>query len=99
MEVSLGVTKLKDRFLGRIFSADQVENPKPAPDLYLYCADQMGSAAGATACDPSAFPEFRATRQECQSCRESDIDRDFVPCRDQERSGGCIKGSPWKCYW
>ena len=42
MEVSLGVTKLKDRFLGRIFSADQVENPKPAPDLYLYCADQMG---------------------------------------------------------
>ena len=42
MEVSLGVTKLKDRFLGRIFSADQVENPKPAPDLYLFCADQMG---------------------------------------------------------
>ena len=42
MEVSLGVTKLKDRFLGRIFSADQVANPKPAPDLYLYCADQMG---------------------------------------------------------
>ena len=42
MEVSLGVTKLKDRFLGRIFSADQVENPKPAPDLYLYCAAQMG---------------------------------------------------------
>ena len=42
VEVSLGVTKLKDRFLGRIFSADQVENPKPAPDLYLYCADQMG---------------------------------------------------------
>ena len=42
MEVSLGVTKLKDRFLGRIFSADQVERPKPAPDLYLYCAQQMG---------------------------------------------------------
>ena len=42
MEVSLGVTKLKDRFLGRIFSADQVANPKPAPDLYLYCAEQMG---------------------------------------------------------
>jgi len=42
MEVSLGVTNLKDRFLGRIFSADQVERPKPAPDLYLYCADQMG---------------------------------------------------------
>ena len=42
MEVSLGVTKLKDRYLGRIFSADQVEKPKPAPDLYLYCAEQMG---------------------------------------------------------
>ena len=42
MEVSLGVTKLRDRFLGRIFSADQVKKPKPAPDLYLYCADRMG---------------------------------------------------------
>ena len=42
MEVSLGVTNLKDRFSGRIFSADEVEQPKPAPDLYLYCADQMG---------------------------------------------------------
>ncbi|MBH67794.1 MAG: hydrolase [Rhodospirillaceae bacterium] len=42
MEVSLGVTGLKHYFEGRIFSADHVGIPKPAPDLYLYCAGQMG---------------------------------------------------------
>ena len=28
-------------FSGRIFSADHVGIPKPAPDLYLYCAEQL----------------------------------------------------------
>ena len=41
MEVSLGVTGLKTRFEGRIFSADHVTKPKPEPDLYLFCAKQM----------------------------------------------------------
>jgi HAD superfamily hydrolase (TIGR01509 family) len=42
MEVSLGVTGLYPRFDGRIYSADHVGVAKPAPDLYLYCAKQMG---------------------------------------------------------
>jgi HAD superfamily hydrolase (TIGR01509 family) len=42
MEVSLGVTGLYHRFQGRIFSADHVGVAKPAPDLYLYCAEKMG---------------------------------------------------------
>lgn len=42
MKVSLGVTKLERYFDGRIFSADHVGVPKPAPDLYLHCAQQLG---------------------------------------------------------
>jgi HAD superfamily hydrolase (TIGR01509 family) len=42
MEVSLGVTGLYPRFQGRIFSADHVGVAKPAPDLYLHCAEKMG---------------------------------------------------------
>lgn len=41
MAVTLGVTGLAPRFAGRVFSADHVGIPKPAPDLYLYCADRM----------------------------------------------------------
>ena len=43
MEVTLGVTGLLPRFEGRIFSADHVGVAKPAPDLYLHCARQMGA--------------------------------------------------------
>ena len=35
---------LYDTFAGRIFSAVQVPNGKPAPDLFLYAAEQMGVA-------------------------------------------------------
>jgi HAD superfamily hydrolase (TIGR01509 family) len=44
---SLGVTGLAARFHGRIFSVEDVEHGKPAPDLFLYAAEQMGR-------DPSA---------------------------------------------
>ena len=46
MDVSLGVTDLKRRFEGRIFSADDVGIPKPAPDLYLFCAKELGVNPG-----------------------------------------------------
>jgi HAD superfamily hydrolase (TIGR01509 family) len=39
---SLGLTGLSDRFGDRIFSVDDVEHGKPAPDIFLYAADQMG---------------------------------------------------------
>ncbi len=42
MQLTLGVTGLLPFFEGRIFSATQVEHPKPAPDLFLLAADTLG---------------------------------------------------------
>jgi HAD superfamily hydrolase (TIGR01509 family) len=39
---TLGRTGLHDRFAGRIFSAEDVSNGKPAPDLYFHAARQLG---------------------------------------------------------
>jgi HAD superfamily hydrolase (TIGR01509 family) len=41
MAVTLGKTGLLPRFVGRIYSATQVNNGKPAPDLFLFAAAQM----------------------------------------------------------
>jgi HAD superfamily hydrolase (TIGR01509 family) len=41
MRVSLGRAGLYDRFAPHIFSASQVANGKPAPDLFLFAAGQM----------------------------------------------------------
>lgn len=38
MDVSLGVTGLHERLEHRIYSADMVPEPKPAPDLFLHAA-------------------------------------------------------------
>ena len=43
MRFTLGKTGLFDRFDGRIFSVDQVEHGKPAPDIFLFAAAQMGT--------------------------------------------------------
>ncbi|MGW0330827.1 HAD-IA family hydrolase [Streptomyces sp. NPDC003011] len=40
--VSLGLTGLAVRLHGRIFGADQVDRPKPAPDLFLHAARSLG---------------------------------------------------------
>ncbi|WP_448028455.1 HAD family hydrolase [Bradyrhizobium liaoningense] len=42
MRVSLGSTGLYERLAPKIFSASQVKNGKPAPDLFLFAAKQMG---------------------------------------------------------
>lgn len=42
MKLTLGLTGLVDFFEGSLFSATQVENGKPAPDLFLFAAAQMG---------------------------------------------------------
>ena len=42
MRVSLGRTGLYDRFAPNIFSASDVTNGKPAPDLFLLAAGEMG---------------------------------------------------------
>lgn len=44
MRVTLGLTGLWERFEGRIFSATQVAEGKPAPDLFLFAAESMGVA-------------------------------------------------------
>lgn len=46
MRRTLGLTGLHDRFAGRIFSASEVQHGKPAPDLFLHAARQMGVAPG-----------------------------------------------------
>ena len=42
MRFTLGMTGLLPRFDGRLFSATQVAHGKPAPDIYLFAAEQMG---------------------------------------------------------
>ena len=44
MRLTLGLTGLRERFAGRIFSADEVARGKPAPDLFLHAAASMGAA-------------------------------------------------------
>ncbi len=44
MRLTLGLTGLRERFEGRIFSADEVERSKPFPDLFLFAAERMGAA-------------------------------------------------------
>lgn len=42
MDVTLGRTGLKARLEGRIFSRQDVAQPKPAPDIYLLAAEKAG---------------------------------------------------------
>jgi len=46
LRFKLELTGLYDRFAGHVFSATQVANGKPAPDLFLYAAGQMNTAPG-----------------------------------------------------
>jgi HAD superfamily hydrolase (TIGR01509 family) len=41
MRISLGRARLYDRFAPNIFSASEVANGKPAPDLFLFAAQKM----------------------------------------------------------
>jgi HAD superfamily hydrolase (TIGR01509 family) len=45
---TLGLTGLLPRFEGRIFTADDVQQPKPAPDLFLLAARTLGAAPAQT---------------------------------------------------
>ena len=46
---NLSLTGLRDRFGERIFSGDDVEHGKPAPDLFLHAAEVMGVPPARTA--------------------------------------------------
>jgi HAD superfamily hydrolase (TIGR01509 family) len=43
MRTTLGITGLLPRFEGRLFSAADVARGKPAPDVFLWAATQMGA--------------------------------------------------------
>jgi HAD superfamily hydrolase (TIGR01509 family) len=43
LRFKLELTGLYERFAGHIFSAAEVANGKPAPDLFLHAADRMGA--------------------------------------------------------
>jgi HAD superfamily hydrolase (TIGR01509 family) len=48
MRTTLGVTGLAPRFEGRRFSSLDVGRPKPAPDVFLHAAEQLGIAPART---------------------------------------------------
>jgi HAD superfamily hydrolase (TIGR01509 family) len=48
MRVTLGATRLMPLFEGRLFSATEVPRAKPAPDIFLFAAERMGSSPART---------------------------------------------------
>jgi HAD superfamily hydrolase (TIGR01509 family) len=49
MRATLGATGLLPLFAGKVFSATEVANGKPAPDVFLFAAAKMGTAPERTA--------------------------------------------------
>ncbi len=49
MRATLGATGLMPLFAGKLFSATEVARGKPAPDVFLYAAAQMGALPNRTA--------------------------------------------------
>jgi HAD superfamily hydrolase (TIGR01509 family) len=64
MAVTLGATGLLERFEGRIFSAADLEHGrgKPAPDLFLHAAREMGFDPATTAVVEDSGPGCEAGR-------------------------------------
>jgi HAD superfamily hydrolase (TIGR01509 family) len=60
MAVTLRTTGLWERFDGRIFSATEVANGKPAPDLFLHAAARMGFDPTSTAVVEDSVPGVQA---------------------------------------
>jgi HAD superfamily hydrolase (TIGR01509 family) len=62
LRYTLSLTGLYDRFAGRIFSAEDVGAGKPAPDLFLHAAAEMGA-------DPTACVVVEDSRPGLQAAR------------------------------
>jgi HAD superfamily hydrolase (TIGR01509 family) len=67
LDHKLKLTGLYDRFKGRIFSASEVANGKPAPDLFLYAATQMDVS-------PSRCVVVEDSRYGVQAARAANMD-------------------------
>lgn len=62
MRHTLGLTGLYGRFEGRIFSATEVAEGKPAPDLFLHAAERMGAEPAACAVVEDSYYGVEAAR-------------------------------------
>jgi HAD superfamily hydrolase (TIGR01509 family) len=62
LRYTLGLTGLYERFAGRIFSAEDVAAGKPAPDLFLHAAEQMGAIPSACLVVEDSRPGVEAAR-------------------------------------
>jgi HAD superfamily hydrolase (TIGR01509 family) len=62
LRLVLGRTGLYSRFEGRIFSATEVQNGKPAPDLFLHAAARLGVPPSACAVIEDSLPGILAAR-------------------------------------
>lgn len=59
---TLGHTGLAPLFAGRIFTADDVAHPKPAPDLFLHAAARLGAEPARTVVVEDTPTGIRAAR-------------------------------------
>jgi HAD superfamily hydrolase (TIGR01509 family) len=62
LRFTLELTGLYERFADRIFSADDVANGKPAPDLFLYAAKRMGAGPADCVVVEDSRPGVEAAR-------------------------------------
>ena len=62
LRLVLGRTGLYARFEGRIFSATEVQNGKPAPDLFLHAAASLGVSPSACAVVEDSLPGILAAQ-------------------------------------
>ena len=60
IQKTLEITGLLPRFENHIFSADDVEKGKPAPDLFLHACDEMGSKSYSSVVVEDALPGVRS---------------------------------------
>jgi HAD superfamily hydrolase (TIGR01509 family) len=67
LRLKLELTGLYERFAGRIFSASEVANGKPAPDLFLHAAERMGV-------NPSGCVVVEDSRYGVQAARAAGMD-------------------------
>jgi HAD superfamily hydrolase (TIGR01509 family) len=62
MQLTLGLTGLLSRFENRMFSATEVENGKPHPDLFLHAARELGVAPEGCVVVEDSLPGVQAAR-------------------------------------
>jgi HAD superfamily hydrolase (TIGR01509 family) len=68
MQITLGQHGLIERFRGHVYSGQALGRPKPAPDLYLHAAAQLGVPPGACVVIEDSAAGARAARAAGMRC-------------------------------